>query len=194
MSYQDIIGCDLQLIGGYLLPGKYNIKRVRMACETAMLLPKQGISCSYVSEEPLFPFQFERQIFMPGGRPTIYSLEIVEKARSYVEKDFKELEHFIPSIAGLCVHLKMSRDTIYDWCKDPEKKEFSDIIDDLKEKQEHTLLAGGLGGGFNSTITKLVLGKHGYSDKTELGFDPEKPAVFKLKMGKTLGETQNDEI
>jgi hypothetical protein len=33
--------------------------------------------------------------------------------------------------------------------------------------QERTLLNGGLGKDFNPVITKLVLGKHGYSDKQE---------------------------
>jgi hypothetical protein len=40
--------------------------------------------------------------------------------------------------------------------------------------QERTLLNGGLGKDFNPVITKLVLGKHGYSEKQEIQHTGEK--------------------
>jgi len=46
-------------------------------------------------------------------------------------------------------------------------QEFSDILKELDADQEIKLLNSGLTGDFNSTITKLILTKHGYSDKTQ---------------------------
>ena len=41
------------------------------------------------------------------------------------------------------------------------------ILADIQARQQELLLNSGLTGEFNSTITKLVLGKHGYSEKSE---------------------------
>ena len=108
---------------------------------------------------------------MPAGRPTKYDpVKTLEATREYIEK-YQTLgnEEVIPTIAGLSVHLKISRETIYDWAKDEKKERFSDIIGELMAKQELALMSGGLGGNFNPTITKLALTKHNYSDKQEIG-------------------------
>lgn len=123
------------------------------------------------------------------GRPSVYSEEIVARSREYLEnckdeygrlikvkrQDGTELEQFIsdlvvklPSIAGLSVYLKIHRSTIYDWAKEEDKKEFSDILEEILAEQEKRLIENGLSGKYNSNIVKLALGKHGYSDKQEL--------------------------
>ena len=100
------------------------------------------------------------------GRPTDYSDIILASSNEYLE-DYEELGDAIPSIAGLAIHLKLSRTTLYDWAKHDDKKEFSYILDDILSKQENVLMNKGLLGEFNSNITKLALGKHGYSDKQD---------------------------
>lgn len=109
----------------------------------------------------------EMVINMPMGRPTIYNDEILAKAREYVENFMPLPESPIPMICDLALHLKVNRDTIYDWASQPGKEEFSDIVEDLMAKQEKYLFAGGLTNKFNASITKLALTKHGYTDKTE---------------------------
>lgn len=42
------------------------------------------------------------------------------------------------------------------------------MLDDIISTQEQILLNRGLMGAFNSNITKLMLSKHGYSDKQEI--------------------------
>lgn len=101
------------------------------------------------------------------GRPTDYTPELVAKAKSYLAIEFDLLGHSVPSVAGLSVHLGKSRSTLYAWAKEADKKEFSDILEAILAKQEQISLAKGLNGEFNSTIVKLLLGKHGYSDKAE---------------------------
>jgi hypothetical protein len=103
---------------------------------------------------------------MAGGRPTKYSREMVDKARAYIT-NYKEVHgHMIPSIVGMAVVLNVGKSTLYDWANDDEK-EFSDILDECMSHQEVKLFNGGLSSEFNSSIVKLALGKHGYSDKVE---------------------------
>jgi hypothetical protein len=102
-----------------------------------------------------------------NGRPTIYSDKIVEDTKKYLLEGWKKEGDVIPSIAGLSVYLGISRDTIYDWASQEEKKDFSDILESILSKQERELINRGLDGTFNSNITKLALGKHGYHDRVD---------------------------
>ena len=104
---------------------------------------------------------------MSGGRPTKYNQAILDKAKDYVAIGY-ELEEPVPTIAGLSLWLNIARDTVYDWADQEDKAEFSYIVKRLMAKQEMKLSAGGIKGDFNASITKLLLTKHGYSDKKEL--------------------------
>lgn len=97
------------------------------------------------------------------GRPTLYSDELLEKTREYVYAGPDEL----PSVEGLALYIGINRKTIYAWEKEEGKEEFCNIIDDLRSKQAKMLIENGLRGEYNATITKLMLSKHGYSEKQE---------------------------
>lgn len=103
---------------------------------------------------------------MTAGRPTLYTPELVKRARGYLTS-FKDMGDMIPSIAGLACVLGVTRETCHAWARDPKKEEFSDILRELAQRQERELLSGGLSGNFNPTISKLVLARHGYSDRVE---------------------------
>lgn len=116
------------------------------------------------------------------ARPTDYSPEIVAKARDYLT-NFEGHGDVVPTIAGLADTLGISRETIYDWSSQEEKAEFSDIVEAIRGKQERVLANKGLKGDFNPTIAKLMLTKHGYSDKQELagpGGEPLNPPVIQI--------------
>ena len=100
------------------------------------------------------------------ARPTKYSQEIVEKAQHYLD-NYEEYDDIIPSIAGLSLVLGLCRETLRLWSKDEDKEEFLGILEAINQKQECVLLDNSLTGKFNSTITKLVLGKHGYHDRPQ---------------------------
>ncbi len=103
---------------------------------------------------------------MTIGRPTSCTDEVIQKARDYLV-DFSTIhEHPFPSIVGMCRVIERARSTVYDWAED-ENNEFSDILEQCNELQEMTLLHKGITNEFNSNITKLVLGKHGYHDKQD---------------------------
>ncbi len=101
------------------------------------------------------------------ARPTKYNKTILEKANTYVT-DFKEAHgHIVPSVAGLGKVLGITRETIYQWANDEDKKEFSDTLARIMSDQEFWLQNGGLDGSLNSNITKLMLFNHGHSDKLD---------------------------
>lgn len=100
------------------------------------------------------------------GRPSGYTPEVLQKTRDYLTI-YSSLGHAVPSVAGLAVHLGLARSTIYEWSADSEKKEFADILSKILAEQEQVALSNGLTGEYNATIVKLLLGKHGYSDKAE---------------------------
>ena len=98
----------------------------------------------------------------PVGRPSKYTPELLEECRKYL-KDYNTL----PSIAGLAIRLDVARDTLQAWANDEDKPEFSDIYAKLMAMQEDELIRNGLMGHFNASITKMILTKHGYSDKVD---------------------------
>lgn len=104
------------------------------------------------------------------GRPTDYSKEILEKALEYIDVTQDEVTEGkikvnLPSIEGLATYIDVNRDTVYEWCK--VHKEFSDIIEKLKEKQVKSLINNGLQGTYNPTIAKVLLARQGYRDAVD---------------------------
>ena len=102
------------------------------------------------------------------GRPTKYSDEIITKTRDYID-NFANCGDVIPSVAGLSIILKISRDTVYDWASQEDKKEFSYTLGELLAKQEQILINKGLTSEFNSNIVKLALGNHhSYKERQDI--------------------------
>ena len=99
------------------------------------------------------------------GRPTKLNDELIAKANEYIY-DFRSNDDIIPSVAGLACYLDIARSTIYKY-KD-ENSDFSDILERIEQLQEKMLINGGLMGDFNAPITKLMMTKHGYSDKQDV--------------------------
>lgn len=129
----------------------------------------------------------DNEIKHAGGRPPIYSEEILIKAKEYllscvdeekqiVKQSSEKYEMFdnklkvkIPTKGGLAVHLGVSRETLYAWAK--EYPQFSDIMEQMGAIQEERLINNGLSGDYNPTISKVLLTKHGYIDKQDVTSD-----------------------
>jgi len=112
----------------------------------------------------------ETKAKQPSGRPSSYSPELYETCLDYLENYKETYDHEFPSVVGLCQVLKRSRTTLYRWAdknSDVYHEEFSDILATVMDLQQLVLLNSGINGTFNSQITKLVLGKHGYHDKQD---------------------------
>ena len=102
----------------------------------------------------------------PRGRPSKYTPELVAKAREYADNN-----HDFPMVAELALELDISRETIYAWAADPDKRDFSDIVEKLMAKQEVKLAKGALMGDYNAGFAKMMMTKHGYSDKQDITSD-----------------------
>ncbi len=102
---------------------------------------------------------------MRAGQPTKYNKGILEKANEYL-LNYVDYDDVIPSVIGLSLVLNESRQTIYNW--KAAQPPFFDILEKIVAKQHQVLVNKGLSSDFNSNITKLVLGKHGYHDKQEI--------------------------
>ena len=134
------------------------------------------------------------------GRPSLLDEEMLEKAKHYMIDGYKEIENIVPSVAGLCCYLGVSKSAVYVWSekseanlKDPIRVEFMDTLDAIQAKQEMLLINGGLSQVFSGTITKLMLANHGYSDKVNTDITSngqtigDKPTVINL-----VGKIDND--
>ena len=110
------------------------------------------------------------------GRPSVYGADIIDKSVEYLNR-FEEKGDVYPSLAGLALHIGVTRKTVHVWMQDENKPEFCYIAESILAKQEHSLTNNGLTGKFNSSITKLLLSKHGYSDKSEITGGDGKPLI-----------------
>jgi len=126
---------------------------------------------------------------MAGGRPTKYNDEILAKARAYVDGGYADCGDVIPQMAGLAIELDITRDTVYDWADDPNKPEFSYIVSKCLRAQERRLLNGSLSGTLNSTIAKLILTKHGYSERIQQEHMGEDGGPISVLLGEIKGRT-----
>lgn len=125
-------------------------------------------------------------------RPTSYDKEVLEKANEYLEY-FEDLGDKVPTVAGLCGHIKRSRSTVYKWAEEEDKVEFSDILDQVMQYQEQKLVNGGLSNQFNSTITKMMMTKHGYSDKQEIDHQSSDGSMTPKGMGDFYAAVEDED-
>lgn len=99
------------------------------------------------------------------GRPSIYSEEILNKANQYFES--LPIDEVVHSIEGLADYLEIHRDTIYDWCSQESKQDFSYIVNRILMRQGKTLINKTLKKEFEPRTSGMMLSKHGYATKTE---------------------------
>ena len=102
------------------------------------------------------------------GRPTKYTPGVIRETKLYLEKAVPE-NMAIPTVEGLALRLKVSKDSLYQWAK--IYPEFSYALGELKMKQKEALVQTGIFGGkeINSTIVALLLKvNHQMIDKQEI--------------------------
>jgi len=100
------------------------------------------------------------------ARPTKYTEEIQEKADRYVY-EHEKFDDPLPSMEGLAFALGIHRSTLYDWANSGEKPEFSDTLERIQLQQARLLISKGLKNEFNTTIVKLMMANHGYSERIQ---------------------------
>jgi len=128
---------------------------------------------------------------MVMGAPKKLTPELLDLAQIYVrENDTMSPTALLPTIERLSIILDVHRDTLYEWEK--ENKDFSDILRKLRASQADKLLQNSLIGRYNAVITKLMLSKHGYIEKTES--DVKVQEVTPILGGKSTEKNTTNEI
>lgn len=103
-----------------------------------------------------------------GGRPTKYGPEMLRRAQVYIET-YKDAGDPVPTIVGLALACKVATNTVKNWVSNNHAcDEFLTIFTRVEQEQHQELVKHGLLGTFNPAITKMMMTKHGYSDKQEL--------------------------
>jgi hypothetical protein len=100
------------------------------------------------------------------ARPTKYNEKMQKAADEYVNGGFELHGQVVPSVSGLACHLSINKTTIYEWAKN--SPQFSNTLEFCKRRQEIITLNESLKGNFNSTISKLLLANHGYSEAQKI--------------------------
>lgn len=129
----------------------------------------------------------KKQTKHAGGRPTKYKgEETLKLAEEYIQECKDEFEEVVESInektgrerfkqrlivklpkaEGLALRLGVSRKILYDWAEKYPK--FRDILERINSIQADRVINMALAGNYNPLIAKLLLGKHGYSEKQEV--------------------------
>jgi len=109
---------------------------------------------------------------MPAPKGNKYAQKYTKKeieratkiALDYIENP-KKYGDIVPTVEGLATVLGIHRPYLYDLAK--KYKEVSDTIELLNTHQSKLLITGGLLNKFNACITRLLLSRHGYIEKTE---------------------------
>lgn len=103
----------------------------------------------------------------PVGRPTKYNPMMLAKAQHYLDT-YKDLGDVVPTLVGLALALDVATNTLYNWVAAEVSEEFLSLFMRVEQTQHRVLINNGLSGAFNPAITKMMLTKHGYSDKQEV--------------------------
>ena len=98
------------------------------------------------------------------ARPTKYTPAILARAQEYAQ-DWEKIGDVIPMICGLACHIDIGKTTIHQWEKEEGKEEFADVCRRVREAQEKVLINKGLSKQSEASLSKLLLMKHGYSDR-----------------------------
>jgi len=92
-----------------------------------------------------------------------YTPFIQAQADQYV-REYAAYGDVVPTIQGLALFIDVSTKAIKRWA-DGRYPEFQHTVERIELIQHQVLINGGLMDKHNTTITKLMLFKHGYSDK-----------------------------
>jgi len=114
---------------------------------------------------PGSPVPKSERIPLKRGRPSTCTPAVCDEARWYMQGGWKLVGDVIPSIVGMACEVGIPETQVYEWARIND--DFSQIIKGIKAEQQRVLLSGGASGKLNSTITKLLLGKHGYHEKVD---------------------------
>jgi hypothetical protein len=102
-----------------------------------------------------------------GGAPIKYHDEVIDITHTYFAKC--ERTNRVPSMAGLAREIGVVKSTLENWSNTEHasfQPGFLGTLRALMDLQEDMALNNGANGKWNSTIAKLLLANHGYSERS----------------------------
>lgn len=135
-----------------------------------------------------------------GGRPSLYTDEMPDKALRYLseckdetvnvgtsEKPYFKTTVNLPSVEGLADYIGVNKTTLYEW--ESNHPEFSNALSKIKSRQGKELINKGLSGDYNSKIASMLLSaNHNIVEKTSQdvtsGGETLQPLLVKFIDGK----------
>lgn len=95
---------------------------------------------------------------MPAGRPSEYKTEFIEKVDEYLKTVGRE-QTTLPTREGFAQFIGVDTDTLVEWDKQENKKEFSVALKKITELQRQQLMNDGMYGGkeVNSAMAIFLL-------------------------------------
>lgn len=103
-----------------------------------------------------------------GGRPTKLTLKLIRQAEAYLDQ-FKEDAKRLPKREDLALELGIGRTTLYEWWRDENTPvRFRNVLERLDLMQASKLIDKGLDGSYNPTITKMLLARVGYEERSTI--------------------------
>jgi hypothetical protein len=110
-----------------------------------------------------------------GGRPSKYSIEMLNKANEYFDNCLKE--NALPFVDELALILDVCDDTLLNWGK--EHGEFLATLERLRKLQKVQLMKGGLNKAYQSNVVLFLLkANHGLDEKKK---DKDRMESFKVE-------------
>lgn len=98
---------------------------------------------------------------------TKYNADIQAKAEEYAD-NWQATGDRVPQIASLAIACGIGKNTLYEWEKLEGMDKWRDVCARVRVAQEKELINAGLDRTNDSGLTKLMLMKHGYTDKQEI--------------------------
>lgn len=110
-------------------------------------------------------------------KPSKYTPELIAKAKKYLTK-WEDLGDVIPMLCSMAEYLDISLSTLYSWEKeakegDESKAEILEVCARVRQAQEKVLINKGLSRVSDASLSKLLLMKHGYSDRQDVNVQSE---------------------
>ena len=94
--------------------------------------------------------------------PTKYTPELLEKAQEYLDT-WEELGDAVPMLVGMSIHCGITEKTRMKYEKEHEAMGI--VCAGVREAQQQVLINKGLTKIHDNSLTKLMLMKHGFTDK-----------------------------
>lgn len=114
-----------------------------------------------------------------AGRPSKYHDEIPSMLEDYIQ-NYAHYGDVVPTAAGFACVAQVDKTTLYRWAE--KYPIFRTMLGRLNSAQERIAIQKGLCNEWNATIVKLLLAKHGYSDKQEITGSESGPLQITYKV------------